>query len=81
MIAMTDGRAFEAEVVYEIRVLGRLDQSWSDWFDGFAITCQDNETLLVGAVTDQAALLGFLAKIGHLNLPLLSVNRLESRNQ
>lgn len=72
-----DRHVFDRETTYEIRVLGTLDQSWSDWFDGFTIAPQNGETVLVGAVVDQAALLGLLIKIGHLNLPLLSVNLLE----
>ena len=70
----------ETEAVYEIKVKGLLDPSWSDWFDGFTIRCKNGETWLVGPVTDQAALLGFLSKISHLNLTLLSVNRLENQD-
>lgn len=75
---MHRGRTFDPESVYEIRVMGKLDPSWSDWFDGFTITRKNDETWLVGPVTDQAALVGILTKIGHLNLTLLSVKRLES---
>ena len=76
---MTTGQVSDSEAVYEIRVIGNLDPSWSDWFDGLKITYQNGETLLVGVVSDQAALLGILIKIGHLNLTLLSVNRLKSQ--
>lgn len=65
---------------YEIRIAGQLDPSWSDWFDGLMITYQNDETMLVGSVPDQAALLGILTKIGRLNLTLLSVNILENRD-
>jgi hypothetical protein len=65
---------------YEIRIAGKLDPSWSDWFDGLKITYQNDETLLVGVIADQAALLGILTKIGRLNLTLLSVNILENRD-
>ena len=77
---MSDDRVSDSEVVYEIRVLGKLDPSWSDWFDGLRISYQNDETLFVGVVADQAALLGILTKIGHLNLILLSVNRLDSQD-
>ena len=77
---MSDDRVSDSEVVYEIRVFGKLDPSWSDWFDGLTITYQNGETLFVGVVADQAALLGLLTKIGHLNLTLLSVNRLDSQD-
>ena len=75
---MTDGREFDRQAVYQIRVKGNLDQKWSDWFDGLTITPQvDDETLLTGPVADQAALHGLLAKIRDLGLPLLSVKRVE----
>jgi hypothetical protein len=42
--------------VYQIRIKGHLGADWTDWFDGLAITLQDNgETLLSGPVVDQAA--------------------------
>ena len=76
---MTDGREFDRQTIYQIRVKGVLDSKWSDWFDGFAITPQaDEETLLAGPVADQAALHGLLAKIRDLGLPLLSVERVEA---
>ena len=66
---------------YEIRVVGKLDPSWSDWFDGLMITYQNDDTVLVGPVPDQAALLGILTKIGRLNLNLISVRRLNNQGQ
>jgi len=77
---LTDGREFDEQAIYQIRVKGNLDQKWSDWFDGFTITPQGNdETLLTGPVADQAALHGLLGKICDLGLPLLSVKRAESQ--
>jgi hypothetical protein len=76
--SMTDGREFDKQAIYQIRVKGNLDRKWSDWFDGFALTTQANgETLMTGPVTDQSALHGLLAKIRDLGLPLLSVQRVE----
>jgi len=77
---MTYGRKFDLGAVYKIRVKGRLDQTWSDWFDGFTLTSQNDETHQVGPVADQSALLGLLFKIGQLNLPILSINRLDDRD-
>jgi hypothetical protein len=66
----------------EVRVKGRIDQRWSDWFAGLAITHTDQgETILSGTIVDQAALYGLLAKLRDLGLPLLSVNRVEGENQ
>jgi hypothetical protein len=76
---MVNSRAFDKVTVYHIRVEGNLDRKWSDWFDGFTIEPQaDNETLLAGSVSDQAALHGLLHKIRDLGLPLLEVRRMEA---
>jgi hypothetical protein len=59
-------------------VLGILDSSWSAWFEDLEISSDEpGQTLIAGPVTDQAALHGLLAKIRDLNLPLLSVRRLD----
>lgn len=77
---MTDGREFDKQAVYHIRVKGNLDRKWSDWFNGLAIVPQtDDETLLTGPVADQAALHGLLSKIRDLGLPLLSVERVKRK--
>ena len=48
----------------EIRVKGRIDEQWSEWFDGLTIThVEPDETVLTGSVTDQSALYGLLAKL------------------
>ena len=76
---MTNGREFDEQAVYQIRVKGNLDRKWSSWFDGFTIVPQANdETLLTGPVADQAALHGLLGKIRDLGLPLLLARRVES---
>ena len=60
---------------YRIRIKGHLGQQWTDWFDGLTITLEeDGNTLLRGAVIDQAALHGILKKVRDLGMPLLSVN-------
>ena len=74
---MTNGRKYDLPATYVIRILGSLDPSWSDWFDGFSISQQNSETLLEGGVTDQAALHGILAKINDLGLSIISVERVE----
>jgi len=63
---------------YEIRVKEHLAPSWSEMFDGMQLTLtRDGDTLLSGAVTDQAALHGLLARIRDLNLTLISVIRVK----
>ena len=64
-------------MVYQIRLKGHLDGQWTEWFGGLSITQDDNgETLLTGAVVDQAALHGLLRTVRDLGMPLLSVMRL-----
>ena len=63
---------------YEIRVKGQLDPSWGEWFEGFSITpMPEEETRITGWVQDQSALHGILARIRNLNLPLISVSKVE----
>ena len=63
---------------YNIRVRGHLDQSWSDWFEGLAISNESNgDAVLAGSIEDQAALHGLLARVRDLGLPLLAVIQIE----
>ena len=65
----------DGPIIYQIRVQGRLDENWSDWFSGMTITFEGGVTTLTGPVADQAALRGLLTRIWDLNLTLLSVTR------
>lgn len=68
-----------ASLVYEIRLKGHLGHQWTDWFDGLAISLEENgDTLLTGPVIDQAALHGLLKKVRDLGMPLISVNHIKS---
>ena len=58
----------------EIRVKGRIDEDWKEWFEGLSITyTEEDETVLSGEVADQAALYGYIAKLRDLGLPLVLV--------
>ena len=62
-------------LVYQIRIKGHLSQQWKDWFEELTIKLEDDgNTLLTGALVDQAALHGILKKVRDLGMPLLSVN-------
>jgi NADPH:quinone reductase-like Zn-dependent oxidoreductase len=61
--------------VYEILLKGQLDTGWSEWFGGMAVAVRDGDTLLTGAVADQAALHGLFKTVRDLGMPLLSVTR------
>ena len=68
--------------IYEIRVQGHLDQRWSAWFAGLAITYDpDDNTVLRGPLVDEAALHGVLIKVRDLALPLLEVHRVAADTQ
>lgn len=68
-----------APVHYELRIQGHLDQHWSAWFGGLAITHgDDGTTTLRGDVTDQSELHGLLARIRDLGITLLSVTSLDT---
>jgi hypothetical protein len=63
--------------IYQIKVPGHLDESWSDWAGGMKITVESEGdgppvTTLTGTV-DQAALQGLLRRLYSLGLPLISV--------
>jgi len=62
----------------EIRVKGRIDEHWSNWFGDLAITyAEGDETILTGTVADQSVLYGTLTRLRDLGLSLLSVNHVE----
>jgi hypothetical protein len=64
--------------IYQIHVKGLLDEEWSDYFSGFTFTHQDDDiSVLVGEVRDQAALFGILIRIRDLGIPLLKVEQLD----
>lgn len=65
-------------MIYQIRLESHLGPDWTYWFEGLAITHENNgDTLLTGPVVDQAALYGLLKKVRDLGMPLVSVNRVE----
>ena len=70
--------------IYEIKIKGRLDEHWIQWFEGMALKSVENGeigqecTLITGPIADQPALHGLLAKIRDLNLTLISVYRINA---
>jgi hypothetical protein len=57
----------------EIKVKGRLDETWKEWFEGMDITNEGDYTMLSGYKKDKAFVHGILNKIRDLNLELISV--------
>ena len=69
-------------MVYQIRIKGHLGPQWTKWFEGMDITPQDNgDTLVTGTVIDQAALHGVLKRVRDLNLPLLSIMEVPTKQE
>jgi len=65
----------------EIRVKGRLDPDWSEWFEGLEISYHgDSETVFSGSVQDQAILYGLLTRLRNLGLALVSVMTMDPEN-
>jgi hypothetical protein len=65
-------------MIYQIKIKGILDCSWSDWLGNAQITSDVMEdgtaiTTLTLDVPDQAALFGILDRIRDLNLLLINV--------
>jgi hypothetical protein len=74
----------DTPAVYTIRIVGMLDEKWSDRLGGMSVTTtsdQDKQTtvtMLTGRLADQAALLGVLNTLYDYRYPLLSVECLSS---
>lgn len=67
------------EDIYQIKVKGALDSSWSEWFSGMTILPAEDEngglfTILSGTFLDQAALRGVMNKLWDLNVTLIAVH-------
>ncbi len=80
---MDDSQESGLPWVYQIKVLGRLSQRWSNWLNDLNIACEteaDSGTpviILTGQVADQAALRSLLNRIWDLNLTIISLTRLQ----
>ena len=79
---MTEEPGARESVLYRIKVEGKLDERWSDWFSGLTVVVEDGikdpaVTTLIGSI-DQAGLRGVLSKIWDLNLALISVVPIET---
>ena len=72
---------FDGPAPYRIRVLGHLDDSWSDRLGGMVLTrafSSDKQpmTILIGRLEDQAALAGVMNALYSLHLSVFSVELL-----
>jgi len=74
---MNDDPASHPRPIYQIKVRGRLDPHWADWFGGLTVTHEGDLTTLTGPLPDQAALRAVLTKIWDLNLTLMAVKQVD----
>jgi hypothetical protein len=73
-------------MVYQIRIKGKLDQSWSDWLGDVEITSEATDdgaviTTLIVDVGDQTILFGILDHLRDLNIPLINVTNAENTGE
>ena len=73
---------FEAPASYRIHVQGHLDDSWSDRLGGMVITrafTEDKQpmSILIGHLSDQAALFGVMNALYDLHLAVISMELLD----
>jgi hypothetical protein len=78
---MTNKHKPDAQIHYQIKVQGKLDHRWSDWFSGLTVAVVDEHqnppiTTLTGSI-DQPTLRGILNQIWDLTLTLISVVPIE----
>jgi len=83
MKAVRQKLTLDQPAIYQIKVPGHLDESWSEWAGGMTITVESEDdgpptTTLTGVVADQSALQSLLRRLYSLGLPLISVNWVES---
>ena len=65
-------------LLYQIQVKENLSSEWAAWLDPLTIENRPGgETVLSGALPDQAALYGMLIRIHNLGLTLVALNSVE----
>ena len=69
---------FSKPAIYQIKVQGEINQSWSGRFGGMQITVEKSEdrkpvSILIGRINDQSALSGILTTLYDMHLTVLLV--------
>ncbi|HMN60170.1 MAG TPA: hypothetical protein PJ988_07385 [Anaerolinea sp.] len=58
----------------EIRIKGKLNPDWSDWFEGMIVHHRiSGDTILCGSLPDISAVYGVLSRLSCLGITLISV--------
>jgi hypothetical protein len=72
--------------LYQIKIAGTLDPSWSEWLGGLQIKTESQDqnpplTILTGQISDQTILRGILCQIWDLNFRIMSVCQIEPMDE
>lgn len=74
--------SFSQPATYQIRVLGKVPESYAERISGMAVTYQESKekviTTLIGELRDQAALSGILNSLYELHMTVLSVENISN---
>ena len=66
------------EHIYQIRIKGHISENWATWFEGLTLSREESgDTIISGALPDQAALHGILMIVRDLGLTLVEVKCLD----
>lgn len=70
-----DGIQNDSGGQFIIRVYGKLNPNWEDYFEGFSIDTHGEQIVLTGEVVDHSDLIGLIDKLNMLDLKLDSLER------
>ncbi len=74
-----ENEVFSEQKFCEIKVRGRLESEWADWFDPMMVESHSDTTIISGPIADQPALQGLMSKISALGLTVISIKFGETR--
>jgi hypothetical protein len=79
----TERQVFDRPAPYRICILGSMEESWSDYLGGLAVTSATGPdgapiTVLTGELADQVALSGVLQGLHRMGFTLLSAEKMDS---
>ena len=76
------GFSFSQPASYEIRVLGKVPESYADRLSGMTISYKESKeeviTILIGKMSDQSALSGVLNSLYDIHMSVLSVKKMNN---
>ena len=59
----------------KIKIKGKLDQNWSDWFEALQVLeNQSGDTVIFGNLPDRSAVYGVISRLSSIGITLISVS-------